>query len=53
MTKQEYIGNYLDRKMKNHNLPWSMAYYALLNKMEEAAEKSWKRKNKNYDKKRK
>lgn len=42
MTKQEYIGNYLNRKMKNHGLPYGMAYLNLLANTEEKAEKAWK-----------
>ena len=42
MTKQEYIGNYLDRRMKNHGLPYGTAYINLLATMEEKAVKAWK-----------
>ena len=48
--KADFIGNYLDRKMKNHNLPMSITYYNLLAKHEEAAEKAWKRKLKSINK---
>ena len=50
MTKQEFIGKYLDRKMKNHNLPMGMAYYNLLGNMTEKAEKAWKVKRKRLKK---
>lgn len=44
--KEEFIGNYLDKKMKNHGLPMSMQYYSLLGKHTEDAEKKWKAKQK-------
>lgn len=43
--KQMFIGKYLDKKMKNHGLD-GMAYYGLLSKMEDKAEKAWDRKQK-------
>jgi len=42
--KQQFIGKYLDRKMKNHGLPMGLAYYNLLHDMGEKAEKAWKQK---------
>lgn len=41
MTQDEYVGRYLDKKMKNHNLPYSIAYYNLLSKFQEKAEKNF------------
>lgn len=48
--KNDFIGNYLDRKMKNHNSSMSIAYYNLLSKHQDAAEKAWKRKIKSINK---
>jgi len=45
-TKQKFIGNYLDKKMKNHGLPYGMQYISLLATMEEMAQKAWKSKQK-------
>lgn len=42
--KQQFIGNYLNKHMKNHNLPYGMQYFRLLGETEEKAEKAWKRK---------
>ena len=44
INKQEFIGKYLDKHMKNHNLPMGMQYYALLGATEEKAEKAYKAK---------
>jgi len=49
--KQKFIGDYLDKKMKGHGLPMSMAYYSLLHKKEEEAERKWKLKNRRATKK--
>lgn len=43
MNKNEFICSFLDRKMKNHGLPYGLAYFSLLNKMEEKAQKAWKK----------
>lgn len=40
--KQKFIGEYLDKKMKNHNLPYGMQYLNLLAKTEQEAERKWK-----------
>ncbi len=37
ISKKEFIGKYLDKHMKNHNLPMGMQYYALLGETEEKA----------------
>jgi len=42
-TKEEFIGQYLDKKMKNHNLPMGMAYYNKLSKHTDDAEKKWEK----------
>lgn len=42
--KQDFIGAYLDKKMKNHGLPYSMAYYNKLSRHEDEAEKLWAKK---------
>lgn len=53
MTKQEFIGKYLDKHMKGHGLPMSIQYYSLLGDTEEKAKLAWKRhrkyKNKKYE----
>jgi hypothetical protein len=41
MKQDEYVGKYLDKKMKNHDLPHGMAYYNLLSKFQEKAEKNF------------
>ncbi len=43
MTKDEFIGNYLDKEMKGHGLPYGMKYLSLLQDMEDKAERAWKR----------
>ncbi len=40
-AKEKFIGEYLDKKMKGHGLPMSMAYYNLLSKHTDDAEKKW------------
>ncbi len=50
ITKNDFIGNYLDKKMKNHDLPWSMQYYSLLHKNTDEAEAKWKAKQKKLKK---
>ncbi len=50
MSKEEYIGKYLDRKMKHHDLPYSFEYLDLVGRTEEAAEKSWARRCKKIKK---
>jgi len=44
--KQKFIGEYLDRKMKEHGLLFGMQYLSLLAKTEEEAERKWKLKSK-------
>jgi len=41
MKKSKFIGEYLDRKMNNHGLPYVMEYLNLLYKMEAKAERKW------------
>lgn len=43
MTKQQYIGRYLDKKMKNNKLPYGLAYLNLVADYERKAEKYWER----------
>jgi hypothetical protein len=45
MSKEEFIANYLNksRRLKNHNLPYGMEYLNLVSKVEEDAEKHWKK----------
>lgn len=50
MTKEEFIGNYLNKKMKNHGLCMSIQYYSLLGKHTENAERKWKAKQKKLKK---
>lgn len=48
MNKHQFVGDFLNRRMKNHNLPYGMTYLNLLAKTEELALRSWNRfKNKN------
>ena len=48
MNKEEFIGEYLDKKMKGHGLPYGMEYLNRVATMEDKAGKIWKRlKNKN------
>lgn len=41
-AKQTFIGEYLDKHMKGHALPYGMAYLNLLAETELKAEKAWK-----------
>jgi len=41
--ENEFIGNYLQKAMKDHNLPHGIAYYNLLSEKSELAEKAWLR----------
>lgn len=45
MEKSEFVGKYLsnDKKLKNHGLPYGMAYLNLLAETEERAEKAYLR----------
>lgn len=42
--KQKFIGEYLDKKMKNHGLTYGIAYLSKLANAEEEAEKKWNKK---------
>ncbi len=42
--KHDFIGKYLDRKMKGHGLPYGIGYFQLLADTEDAAERAWERK---------
>lgn len=50
MTKDEFIGNYLTKHMKNHGLPYGKAYFNLLEETEKRGELAWKRFLKRYGK---
>jgi enoyl-[acyl-carrier-protein] reductase (NADH) len=41
--KNEFIGNFLQKAMKDHNLPHGIAYYNLLAEKSDLAEKAWAR----------
>lgn len=43
MTKDEYIGNYIGKKMKDNKLPYGLTYLNLVADYEEVAEKYWER----------
>ncbi len=43
MTKDEYVGRYLDKKMKNNTLAYGMSYLNLIREYEIKAEKLWER----------
>ena len=47
MKKKDFIEKYMNRKMKNHGLPYGMAYLTLRDRTEEEAEKKWKSMKKN------
>lgn len=40
--KQEFIGNYLNKHMKGHGLPYGFAYFNLLAEKESKAEIAWR-----------
>lgn len=44
LAKSEFIGKYLDKKLKGHGLPMGGEYFNLLEKHSEDAEKKWKAK---------
>ncbi len=46
--KNIFIGDYINHKMKNHELPYGMAYLNLLTKTEKKAQKAWKKFKKKY-----
>lgn len=54
MTKQEFIGNYLEnnKKLKNHKLPYGIQYISLLASVEEKAEKKWEKYKKKINERR-
>ena len=41
MDKQEYIGKYLEKKLKNCKLPYGMQYLSLVSELTDKAEKLW------------
>ena len=41
--KEKFIGHYLTKKLKNHKLPYGMAYLNLLADTEEKAERAYKK----------
>jgi hypothetical protein len=41
MTKQEFIGEYLEKNKAKLKLPYGLAYYNMLAKLEAEAEKKW------------
>jgi len=43
ISEQDFKGNYLQKKMKNHNLPYGMDYLNLLAKHEAKADKLWEK----------
>ena len=42
--KSKFIGAYLDKKMKNHNMGYGLQYLSKLARHEAAAEKLWDKK---------
>ena len=46
MTKSEYIGRYLDKKMKGNTLEYGLAYINKVAYLENHAEKLWNKKQK-------
>ena len=51
MTREKYIGEYLEKKMKNVKLPYGMQWFNVLAENTTKAEKSWERKQKAIKKK--
>lgn len=43
MTQQQFVGEYLDKKMKGNKLPYGMAWFNLINKHTDFAERKWAR----------
>ena len=43
MDEGEFIGNYLEKEMKNHGLTYGLEYYNLLDEKTEKAERAYKR----------
>lgn len=46
MDKQEYIGKYLEKKLKNCKLPYGMQYISLVSELTNKAEELWDKKQK-------
>ena len=46
MDKQEYIGKYLEKKLKNCKLPYGMQYLSLVSELTNKAEELWIKQNK-------
>lgn len=46
MEKWEFIGKYLEKKLKNCTLPYGLQYLCLVGDLENKAEKLWNKKNK-------
>lgn len=46
MTKSEYIGRYLEKKLKDNTLPYGLQYLILVADLENHAEKLWEKKQK-------
>ena len=44
MNKAEYVGRYMDKKLKNCKLPYGLAYLQLRDDTEEKGEKLWEAK---------
>ena len=44
MDKQEYIGKYLEKKLKNCKLPYGMQYLSLVAELTNKAEELWNKK---------
>jgi hypothetical protein len=49
--KNQFIGNFLQKAMKDHNLPHGLAYYNLLAEKSDLAEKAWAKHRKKQIKK--
>ena len=50
ITKEEFVGNFMDKKMKGHGMAYGMAYLNFRDKMEYEAEKKWKAKQNRLNK---
>jgi hypothetical protein len=42
MTKEQYIGAYLDGYFSDKEVPYGFKYFSMLEKAEKQAEKKWK-----------
>lgn len=51
MTKQEFIDNYVDKRMKNVKLPYGLQWIMIYSSVEEYAQEEWLKYQKKQTKK--